>query len=82
MKPRFKNKLHAFQNDMRKKNLHLVSPLEYSAMLKLYNTTAAAEGSAPKMSSKFKDITPDSGVVMENNTDSNKSKKDNDEGSH
>lgn len=47
--------------------LQLVSPLEYSAMLKLHGNNSTYLS---------KDITPDSGVNMGNNSDSNKSKKD------
>ena len=58
----------------RAKDLHLVSPLEYSAMLKLYGGGLGGGGTdfqRPAVPSK-KDVTPDSGVV---NSDSNKSRK-------
>ena len=58
------------------KDLHLVSPLEYSAMLKLYGGGGSLSGGGtdyqrPAVPST-KDVTPDSGVV---NSDSNKSRK-------
>ena len=56
-----------------RKNLQLVSPLEYSAMLKLYGQDSIANDFPQRhpVSSK-KDVTPDSGVA---NSDSNKSRK-------
>lgn len=54
------------------KNLQLVSPLEYSAMLKLYGGGVADAADFQRPISSKKDVTPDSGVV---NSDSNKSRK-------
>ena len=54
------------------KDLHLVSPLEYSAMLKLYGGGGADATDFQRPVSSKKDVTPDSGVV---NSDSNKSRK-------
>ncbi len=52
---------------------HVVSPLEYSAMLKLYSQESDAPPIAPvrttSSSQRSKDITPDSGVVTENNSE-------------
>lgn len=48
---------------------HVVSPLEYSAMLKLYGSTADTGGgpkAMPQQPSTVKDVTPDSGVVADN----------------
>lgn len=43
-----------------------MSPLEYSAMLKLHNTTTESS----KIGSQgFKDVTPDSGIAVENSSD-------------
>ena len=85
---------HQLPHNKQNKKLHLVSPLEYSAMLKLYNSGGDQAGSGDHSSSSHpqaaisgnqrphhpqsqgsKDITPDSGVAMGNNTDSNKSNK-------
>ena len=57
------------------KDLHLVSPLEYSAMLKLYGgDNVRPPPPPPAPSDKIKDVTPDSGVIA-TNSDSNKSRK-------
>jgi hypothetical protein len=59
-------------NRVRKTDLHLVSPLEYSAMMKLYGGDSSKFGAAVPKQKQNKDVTPDSGVV---NSDSNKSRK-------
>ena len=78
---------HQLPHNKQNKKLHLVSPLEYSAMLKLYNSSdqGAVSGDPvagaphPLVNQRHppqgKDITPDSGVAMGNNTDSNRSTK-------